>query len=347
MNKFLSSSLPLVTKRGAPRHYFPSALCKQQLIRLLSIDSKEPVGINVGADTGTSIANEVGRGARPGAGATDRTIDESRATQTKGATIAFFRSSSKSLSDRGRDSIWTKIKADIRAENVNVNDFRPPNNDPHKNRPPSDEIVKPKRKSRARPGPSTEDSGVDLKTFGSGAATDAGTGGRGRFGRDADMDDDEDGLAEDDGNANTDRIPPGVLAGLEDIDGLVETINTKDSILEMDDFNKGEKFLADLVYQCARSSDGIYRDIFTTREFPNVRIPQARPASTLLRSTVPDLNVPVESEGFEVGSTAWQVLSKNFYYTQADCKYIANMSAIHVNKLLAKAEANDDLYVDM
>lgn len=345
MNKFLSSSLPLMAQRVASRHYFPSLPCKQQLIRLLSIDSKEPTGVSAGANTGMGIAKEVGRGA----GAVDRTTEESRTTQTKGATIAFFRSTSKSLSERGRDSIWTKIKADIRAENVNVNDFRPPNNDPHRNHPSSDGIVKPKRKPRTRPGPGAEDSGEDVKAFGAGvgAAAGAGIGGRGRFGRDADMDDDDDGLAQDDGNINFDRIPPGVLAGLEDIDGLVETINTKDSMLEMDDFNKGEKFLADLVYQCARSSDGVYRDIFTTREFPNVRIPQARPASTLLRSTVPDLNVPVDSEGFEVGSTAWQVLSKNFYYTKADCEYIANMSAIHVNKLLAKAEAMDDIYVDM
>jgi hypothetical protein len=311
----------------------PRKYLSRQIARLFSSESDKPPILPSEGDSKNNDSTK-----------STEIVDESRTVQAKGATIAYFRSTSKLLSDRGKESIWNKIKKDIRFENVNVDEGRSTSNSSHGSVDGDGGSPggRPRRKPRARP-PISEDE-EDEKAFG--AVAEARARSRRRGGGDSDEDEAAAAEAAEESTLS-DRIPPGILAGLEDIDSLVAQIRKKDSEIDMDDFSRGEKFLAEMIYQCARTEDGVYRDVFTSNDFPNIQIPRARSASTLLRSTVPDLTVPADTLGFEVGSTAWQVLSKNFYFTEADCKYMASMSAVHTNKILDKAASIGDGNVDL
>lgn len=102
---------------------------------------------------------------------------------------------------------------------------------------------------------------------------------------------------------------------------------------------KAISFLAEVITECLKNEDGVYRNVFTSKElFDNARIPVARPAQTLLMSTIPDMNEDPDSIGYKLGSTAWQVLSKNYYFNEAECKYMSQSVARRTNMLLNEAE---------
>ena len=160
---------------------------------------------------------------------------------------------------------------------------------------------------------------------------------------------DEQDDSNDNYNPNTvETVPPNVMLQLFDVEALQHKIEDRMGI-DLEGLDKGDQFLAHVLTQCLKNEDGIYREVITSREmYDNLRIPVARPARSLLMAATPDINEDPDSIGYKLGSTAWQTLSQNYYYSEADCKYMSQKVARITNKIIAMAEEDfeTDLVLD-
>lgn len=104
---------------------------------------------------------------------------------------------------------------------------------------------------------------------------------------------------------------------------------------EMDNF---DKFLATTLVESLKSSDDSYRYIAEDPSFRRTFVPKARPIKKLLQSIRPDIHsVAPDSPGYELGVQAWEVLSKNLYYSEQDRDEMANNIARLADKILTQA----------
>ena len=144
-------------------------------------------------------------------------------------------------------------------------------------------------------------------------------------------------------DAGSDRIrpesvPPNVMLQLFDAEALQHKIEDRMGI-DVDGLDHGDEFIANVITECLKNEDGVYREVITSKElFDNIRIPVARPARSLLMAATPDIHEDPNSIGYKLGSTAWQVLSKNYYFSEAECKYMSHSVARLTNKIIADAE---------
>ena len=146
-------------------------------------------------------------------------------------------------------------------------------------------------------------------------------------------------------SSTVETVPPNVMLQLFDVEALQHKIEDKMGI-DLEELDEGDRMLANIVMECLKNEDGVYREVLTSKDlFDNLRIPVARPARSLLMSTIPDINEDPDSIGYKLGSTAWQALSKNYYYTEAECKYMSQSIARITNKILARAE--EDFETDL
>jgi hypothetical protein len=134
------------------------------------------------------------------------------------------------------------------------------------------------------------------------------------------------------------NIPEYVLGSLFD-----DTIDIQQLEKSLEDVRSGKDqesdldiFLADVLIKCSKNEDGIYRDVFVSREFKNLRIPKPRSTLELLRTTIPDIDQDPNSLGYSLGAASWHVLSQNFYYSEPQCKEFSNKVASLTNQILEK-----------
>lgn len=280
---------------------------------------------------------------------------ENRGEQSKGATHSYYRSQSQSA------GIFGQMKQNIGPHEIPRPTYRDDagTDDASQSAPRTPRIMN-KKFSRGGAG-----SG---KAWPAPAGGDADEGAAPaqpaqRFRRRGGSDDDNASISDDDDSkSDDDKIPPPIRNLLFDAEHLQELLLEKDArepgqlpghargyTYDFDDSDEpmdaGDAFLFHAVTECLKTEDGVYRTVAVSREFHNVRLPVARPALNLLMTTIPDLRERPDSMGYKLGSNAWQVLSKNYYYSEADCKYMSSAISRVTNKLLKQAEK--DFTVDM
>lgn len=174
--------------------------------------------------------------------------------------------------------------------------------------------------------------------------TDGSSGGGSNFSRSkssrrSNKSEQDDNSSNDNYNPNAyESVPPNIMLHLFDVEALQHKI--EDGLgIDTKGLDHGDEFIANVITQCLKNEDGVYREVITSKElFDNLRIPVARPAKSLLMSTIPDINEDPDSIGYKLGSTAWQVLSKNYYYSEAECKYMSQKIAKLTNKIMTMAQ---------
>lgn len=149
----------------------------------------------------------------------------------------------------------------------------------------------------------------------------------------------------DDARDTGDSIPPAMQALLFDHE-YFEKEARSGKVLDTADMDGIDQFLADFYMESSKSKTGECRAVFDSAAIRRVVIPQARPMQQLLASMTPSISAAaVGSLGFELGCTAWDVVSKNTYYSDSDREYIANgiareTEAVYAYAYAAAAERN-------
>ena len=269
--------------------------------------------------------------------------NEHRGEQSKGATIAFFRGLSSS---EGKSKIWSKLKDNIRAADPNAANIKPSveDNTGEVSRQDSSSDFRKfprivnlksfsKSPSRTWTPSNTADGVAPPPSFGKGRRNRGGDGG---------MDD-----KDDDGDWQDEQIPQAIQNMLFDHEQLQNLLEEPGKRIADVGLDYGDKFIANIVTQALKTSDGVYRDVQVSKSFRTVKLPVARPARHLLMTTIPDIPDDPSSRGYELGSVAWHVLSKNYYYSEADCKYMSQSISRLANRYLAQIEKIDHATVDM
>ena len=132
------------------------------------------------------------------------------------------------------------------------------------------------------------------------------------------------------------QIPPNIIPQLFDMMSIQQKIEDKQQI-DVKGFDHGDKFLAELIGECLKNDHGVYHGIFTSKQVDEVEVPVARSTERLLRVSLPDIQEDKDSIGYKLGCNAWQVLSKNYYFSEADCKYMSQTIARMSNEILTAA----------
>eukprot|EP01035_Chromulina_nebulosa_P020185 gene20185-26203_t len=105
---------------------------------------------------------------------------------------------------------------------------------------------------------------------------------------------------------------------------------------EMDDF---DKFTLDILLESIKSPDGEVLGMEYTPEFYRVRLPEHRPLIELIDSTKPRIqSVKNDTEGYNVALDAWDAISKNYFYSDAQKDRICNKIALLTNEVLEDAK---------
>ena len=79
-----------------------------------------------------------------------------------------------------------------------------------------------------------------------------------------------------------------------------------------------------------------YKTATDTENWRRTRIPRARPLLDLLEVVTPNIySTEAGSEGYKVAQHAWDVMSKNYYFTEGQKEYICNMIAREIDEINA------------
>lgn len=268
--------------------------------------------------------------------------NEHRGEQSKGATIAFFRGLSSS---EGKSKIWSKLKDNIRAADPNAANIKSSVEDNTGEGAKQDSLSgfqkfprimnsKSYSKSPSRSsGANMADGGAPPPSFGKA---------RRNRGGDSAMDD-----KDDDSDWQDEQIPQAIQNMLFDHEQLQKLLEEPGKHIVDEGLDSGDKFIANIITQALKTTDGVYRDVQVSKSFGTVKLPVARPARHLLMTTIPDIPDDPASRGYELGSVAWHVLSKNYYYSEVDCKYMSQSISRLANNYLAQIEKIDHTTVDM
>ena len=255
---------------------------------------------------------------------------EHRGEQTRGATIAFFRQRQAD----NQASPWTKIKSsrdDYKKKDSIKTDTQSPSQYPSTSPSPT-RVLNSREKANKK---AIKKSTGLVKPSGDGRDQSTSA----YINKKKKREEDRDGEDYSGGGLN---IPEYILGSLyDDIDiqqlekSLEDVTSGKDQESDLD------IFLADILIKCSKNEDGIYRDVFVSREFKNLRIPKPRSTLELLRTTIPDINQDPNSLGHSLGAASWYVLSQNFYYSEPQCKDFSNKVASLTNQILEKMNQID------
>ena len=132
-------------------------------------------------------------------------------------------------------------------------------------------------------------------------------------------------------------IPPAIRALLFDHEHF-EREARKGYVMDTADMDAGDAFLAECYMESYKSSTHEYRAVMESPSLRRTIIPQARPMSHLVGSMTPNIYAaPVGSRGYALGAGAWEVVSKNTCYSDADRDFISNGIAREAEKVIAKA----------
>ena len=151
--------------------------------------------------------------------------------------------------------------------------------------------------------------------------------------------DDEDGEGKD-----SDMIPEAIAALLFDHELYFEKHARAGKMIDTEGMDGIDAFLADFYMESSLvKPDGDdpkneYRAVIESSTHRRVHIPTARPMHQLLHSMQPNIyEAPAGTMGYDLGSAAWEVVSKNTCYSDRDRSYIANGIARETEKMLAFA----------
>ena len=132
-------------------------------------------------------------------------------------------------------------------------------------------------------------------------------------------------------------IPPAIRALLFDHEHF-EREARKGYVIDTADMDAGDAFLAECYMESSKSSTHEYRAVMESPSLRRTIIPQARPMSHLVGSMTPNIYAaPVGTRGYALGAGAWEVVSKNTCYSDADRDFISNGIAREAEKVFAKA----------
>jgi hypothetical protein len=143
-------------------------------------------------------------------------------------------------------------------------------------------------------------------------------------------------------------IPPMLANALFDMEHFATYAGKGKQIPEkgMDDI---DKFLANIFIESFKTESHEVRTVVESPKLRRVLIPRARPLSSLIESMQPKIYEANEygSLGYNLGSEAWEVVSKNYYYSENERHYICNGIARLGDKIMTKLEKEIDVPVDM
>lgn len=121
------------------------------------------------------------------------------------------------------------------------------------------------------------------------------------------------------------------------------TLANKGLAIDASGMDQFDNFLASALVESLKSPDDTVRYIEESPSFRRTFVPKPRPIMKLLQSIHPDIHsVGPDSPGYELGVQAWEVLSKNLYYSEKDRDIMANNIARLADKIITKANEMTD-----
>jgi len=143
-----------------------------------------------------------------------------------------------------------------------------------------------------------------------------------------------------------DDIDPAIQSMLFDMDHFQDLVKAGKTISTegMDDI---DKFLAHALVESMKSSTDEFRHVETTPGFAKIQVPKPRSMLQLAHSITPRIHTAAPgTEGYRAAAQAWEVLSKNLHYSEADRAMMCNTIARIINKVIDDA-GKDSIYKDM
>lgn len=249
-----------------------------------------------------------------------------RNVQAKGAMKSYFfnRKQAVNPDDDGSKSVWGKLASTF-APNQTTNKWSPKESTKSGGTTDTDEDTQAQSKSSSR----IYRSNIRRPTSENGNKK---SGKRGKVKRER--------MGGPGGPGGGGEITPAVEAMLKDHEYFQNLARSGMSI-ETEDLDELDTFLATTMMEAFKSESGEFTEVIRLANFRKTLIPQPRPLKKLLQVITPDIyEAPLHSEGYKVGVEAWEAISKNFYFTDAEKSYICNSIAKVINRIEEKEAAN-------
>lgn len=155
---------------------------------------------------------------------------------------------------------------------------------------------------------------------------------RGRRGRESDADFKD---KDDDSDVFEEAIPPEIEAMLFEMNHFEEMAKRGQEINPrlLDDI---DRFMAEVLVDSTKTSTGAVHTIIESPASRRTRIPMPRSTVRLLQSMRPRISdAPKSTEAYALASQAWEVLSKNVYFSEEQREQMCNSLARQTHRIYA------------
>mmetsp|Transcript_10837 Transcript_10837/g.10466 ORF Transcript_10837/g.10466 Transcript_10837/m.10466 type:complete len:401 (-) Transcript_10837:3693-4895(-) len=109
-----------------------------------------------------------------------------------------------------------------------------------------------------------------------------------------------------------------------------------------------DAFLAEMYQESFKVEGNSIREVLVDKKWHRTRLPKPRNIRALVAAMTPQITtVEKGSEAYHLGATAFSVLSKNYYYSEGDQRYMGNEIARQAQKFHDEMDAIDESKVDL